>query len=47
MFNFGFDMLINNLLLDFVLDNYIKTNLFPISVWNQFDNDGSRTNNNR
>jgi hypothetical protein len=45
MFNFGFDMLINNLLLDFVLDNYIKTNLFPISVWNQFDNDGSRTNN--
>lgn len=34
-----------NFLLDYFVENYIETNLFPISVWNQFDNDGSRTNN--
>ena len=30
---------------DYVLENYIETNLFPIEVWNQYNNDGSRTNN--
>ena len=30
---------------DYVLENYIETSLYPIEVWNQFENDGQRTNN--
>ena len=41
LFWFLSDLLIINLLLDYVLENYIETNLFPFAVWNQFDNDGS------
>jgi hypothetical protein len=26
---------------DYVLENYIETNLYPIEVWNQYENDGS------